>query len=233
MDVQRVLILEDDDTVANILELHLKECGFSVIRAKEGDIALKLGLSGNFHLMIVDASVPGISGFEVCKRIRVTNRELPVMFLTSKNSEADKVNGLEIGADDYVTKPFSPKEIVARVKALLRRTTPLAKGASNTTLGSLMIDRGKRKVELAGKVLDLTATEFDLLSFLTTHPGKSYSRSELLKAVWGYTHEGYEHTVNTHINRLRNKLESDPNNPIYIKTVWGVGYRSSEADECA
>jgi DNA-binding response OmpR family regulator len=177
--------------------------------------------------------LPGIDGFDVCKRIRVENRHLPILVLSARDDEVDKIVGLELGADAYMTKPFSVREFSARVKALFRRIEVDQEGRSRDeqerySFRDLSLDVAGRRVTLEGKPLDLTGREFDLLLMFMRHPGKAFSRQELLESVWGYDYSGYSHTVNSHINRLRSKIETDPSDPHYIQTVWGVGYRFAE-----
>ena len=186
-----------------------------------------------FDLIILDLMLPGIDGLEVCRRLRSKTNYTPILMLTSKSTELDRVLGLEMGADDYLTKPFSIMELVARVKAIFRRIDNLSSTNPQNALkpiaaGALAIDPEKRNVTLDGVAMDLTAKEFDLLLYFAQNPGRVYSRGQLLDHVWGYTHSGYEHTVNSHINRLRAKIEKNPNQPEFIQTVWGVGYKFSE-----
>ena len=179
--------------------------------------------------------LPGKNGFEICKTIRAADTHTPILMLTAKAEEIDKITGLEFGADDYLTKPFSIKELVARVKALLRRAQLNRQNTDSINvqinIGELSIYPNKRVIELRGNTFELTSKEFDLLMLFATNPGRAYSRQQLLDIVWGYQYSGYSHTVNSHINRLRSKIEDDPSNPIYIKTVWGVGYRFVEPEE--
>jgi DNA-binding response OmpR family regulator len=177
--------------------------------------------------------LPGLDGMEICRRLRRKPPYVPILMLTAKSSEMDRVVGLEIGADDYVSKPFSIPELLARVKAIFRRVEELSEGAREAVpdiirAGDLVIDPVGRKATLKGRTLDLTAKEFDLLLHFAGNPGKVYTRSQLLDMVWGYGHDGYEHTVNSHINRLRSKIEKDSAHPEYILTVWGVGYKFAE-----
>ncbi len=228
-----VLIVEDSAEIANLIQLHLKDINCQADIATDGGQALKLFMQGNYDLVVLDLMLPVMDGLEVCKRLRETDKIVPVIMLTSKSSELDRVLGLEIGADDYITKPFSIPELMARVKAQFRRSNLLQAPTTQTKLelGRLIIETEKHRVTLRGETLDLTAKEFDLLLHFATHPGRVYSRTELLNQIWGYSYEGYEHTVNSHINRLRSKIESDPAKPDYILTVWGVGYKFNE--ECA
>ncbi len=226
-----ILIIEDSAEIANLIQLHLKDIHCQADIAVEGAQGLKAFMQGNYDLVILDLMLPVMDGLEVCKRLRETNKMVPVIMLTSKSSELDRVLGLEIGADDYITKPFSIPELIARVKAQFRRLDVLQTPLQQTKfeLGDLAIDVEKHASTLKGKSLNLTAKEFDLLLHFATHPGRVYSRMDLLNQVWGYSYEGYEHTVNSHINRLRSKIEKDPAKPHYILTVWGVGYKFNEA----
>jgi DNA-binding response OmpR family regulator len=180
--------------------------------------------------------LPGMDGLEICRRLRGETDYVPILMLTAKASEIDRIVGLELGADDYLTKPFSVRELVARVKAIFRRVSAVraqtdAQDSPFITLGALVIETEKRKVTLDGEPITLTAKEYDLLHHFASHPGRVYTRAQLLDQVWGYGYEGYEHTVNSHINRLRGKIESDPANPRYVLTVWGVGYRFAEPQD--
>ena len=231
-----ILIVEDDPDLAKLLQIHLSDLGYEIDVASDGRTGLEKALSGSFSLVILDIMIPVIDGFEVCKRIRAENRSLPILMLTSKAEELDKVLGLELGADDYMTKPFSIRELIARVKAIFRRievtkTEKQVDDQKQLEYGDLVVDLEKRKVLLRTQALELTAKEFDLLVLFVENPGRAYSRQELLDLVWGYQYSGYSHTVNSHINRLRNKIEIDPAAPRYIKTVWGHGYRFAEPEE--
>jgi DNA-binding response OmpR family regulator len=207
--------------------------GYEVVLAHDGTSGLKRAVSDPYDLIILDIMLPGIDGLEICKRVRSRSNYTPIMMLTCKSSELDRVLGLELGADDYMTKPFSIKELLARVKALFRRVealqSPPAPGEQKRIdLGELTIDAEKRTVVIKEKPLHLTAKEFDLLLHFAQHPGRVYTRTQLLDAVWGYGYESYQHTVNSHINRLRSKIEKDPTRPRYILTVWGVGYKFAD-----
>jgi len=230
---RKILVIEDDRDIARLVELRLHDLGYEVQLAHDGVSGLKQALSKPYNLIILDLMLPGIEGLEVCRNLRAKPNYTPILMLTAKSTELDRVLGLEVGADDYLTKPFSIRELVARVKALLRRMealgSQLASGEQHTIrAGDLSIDAEKRTVTLRGKSVDLTAKEFDLLLQFAQHPGRAYTRSQLLDLVWGYAHAGYEHTVNSHINRLRAKIERDPAHPQYVLTVWGIGYRFSE-----
>ncbi len=230
---RRILIIEDDKDIAHLVELHLKDSGHDATVASDGHSGLDLALSKPFDLIILDLLLPGIDGIEICRRVRAASTTIPILMLTSRTSELDRVLGLELGADDYLTKPFSIRELLARVKALFRREEALRTEASVKTqkvvnAGGLVIDGEKRKVLHKGQPVLLTAKEFDLLLQFAQHPGRVYTRMELLDLVWGYGYEGYEHTVNSHINRLRAKIEEDPARPRYIVSVRGVGYKFAE-----
>lgn len=233
----RILIIEDDAEIADLVELHLRDQNWQVERAADGSVGLELGLAGDHDMILLDIMLPGIDGLEICKRLRQEKIKTPILMLTSRAEEFDRVLGLEIGADDYLTKPFSVRELIARIKARLRRTRAVAElehsdhGAEVLEFADLKLDLPKRKVTLAGQKIELTAKEFDLLTLFARNPGRAYSRNDLLELVWGYQYGGYDHTVNSHINRLRAKIESDPSEPRYIKTVWGHGYRFAEAEE--
>lgn len=233
---RKILVIEDDQDIARLVELHLKDLGCEVHLAHDGITGLERGLSRPYDLIILDLMLPGVDGLELCRRLRTKPNYTPILMLTARSSELDRVLGLEIGADDYITKPFSIRELLARVKALFRRVESLGSQASpgvqkTIRAGDLVIDTEKRKVTLHGKMVDLTAKEFDLLLQFAQHPGRVYTRSQLLDLVWGYGHEGYEHTVNSHINRLRAKIEKDPARPRYVLTVWGVGYKFSDPED--
>jgi DNA-binding response OmpR family regulator len=230
----RVLIVEDNRDIARVLRLHLSDAGHGVEVAHDGQLGLELAAQGGFDLVLLDVMLPKIDGLEVCRRLRATQSYVPILMLTSKASELDRVLGLEIGADDYLAKPFSIQELLARVKAILRRVErlqgPAPEGEAHALhCGDLRIDVERRAVTASGRAVDLTAKEFELLTFFARHPGRVYTRAQLLDQVWGYGHDGYEHTVNSHINRLRAKIENDPADPRYVLTVWGVGYKFAEA----
>jgi DNA-binding response OmpR family regulator len=235
--LQKILIIEDDPYVADLIEIHLKDFGHELDRAGDGLSGLEKFQQQEYALVILDLMLPKLNGFEVCKRIRAENRYTPILMLTAKSEELDKVLGLELGADDYLTKPFSVRELTARIKALFRRLeADKAKAGESAkrdelVYGELAIALEKRKVTLAGQPVELTAKEFDLLARFASHPGRAYSRQELLDLVWGHQFDGYDHTVNSHINRLRSKIEKNPADPKFIQTVWGVGYRFVEPEE--
>lgn len=224
----RILIVEDEPKTGAYLKKGLEESGFSVDLAKDGGEGLTLAQEERYDVIVLDVMLPVLDGWAVLKRLRDTHTT-PVLFLTARDDVQDRVHGLELGADDYLAKPFSVLELVARVKALLRRVDALARDsridAGTLDVAGLAIDPIAREASVDGARLDLTPREFDLLYFFARHPGKVFSRMDLLNAVWGYQHEGYEHTVNTHINRLRAKIEADPAEPVRILTVWGRGYK--------
>lgn len=231
--MNKVLVIEDDNSIAELLEIHLRDLDCEVERIGEGKQGLKAALEASHDLIILDLMLPGMDGMEICRRVRGKEVHTPILMLTAKSEEIDKVMGLESGADDYLTKPFSVREFIARVKAIFRRMEILKEDRKEDEIarmnfGELHIEPLKRKVSLQGKRVELTPKEFDLLLLLAKHPGRSYSRSQLLSLVWGYEFSGYEHTVNSHINRLRMKIEPNPAKPIYILTTWGVGYRFKE-----
>ncbi|MCU1227390.1 MAG: DNA-binding response regulator [Acidobacteria bacterium] len=230
---RKILVVEDDRDIAALVELHLRDLGADVTLAHDGRAALDLALARNFDLIVLDLMLPSVDGLEICRRLRAQNRYTPILMLTARSTDVDRIVGLEIGADDYLTKPFNVRELVARVKALLRRVDALSKNEpeeiSRMEFGELTIDVIKRRVTLRGAEVELTAREFELLLHFARHPGRVYTRAQLLDQVWGYGHEGYEHTVNSHINRLRSKIEHDQSQPGYILTVWGVGYKFRDA----
>ena len=231
----RILIIEDDPEIAGLVEFHLIDQGYRPDRAGDGESCLAQALDGDFGLIILDLMIPGIDGLEVCRRLRGEGRRTPILMLTAKSEEIDKVVGLELGADDYLTKPFSVRELMARVKAILRRAQAPPEGPQQVSqtleYEGLSIHLENRRVILNGRPVELTTKEFDLLTIFATHPGKPYTREQLLNQVWGYSYSGYEHTVNSHINRLRAKIEADPSHPRFIRTVWGFGYRFVEREE--
>jgi len=229
---RRILIVEDNLDLAGLLVMHLRDAGYTVQQAGDGRVALQLLAEDPADLVILDLMLPGLDGLDVCRRLRARADYLPILMLTAKSTELDRVLGLEVGADDYVTKPFSIRELLARVKAMFRRIDAMAETPAEPEdvlkLDGLTIDTWRRRVLLDDEEVHLTGREFDLLLQFARHPGRVYSRAQLLDLVWGYGHEGYEHTVNSHINRLRAKIEQTPDRPRYILTVWGVGYKFAE-----
>jgi DNA-binding response OmpR family regulator len=232
---KRVLLVEDDADIAEIVALHLRDEGYAVVHATDGPAGLKLLEQHAWDALVLDLMLPGIDGLEICRRARSMERYTPIIITSARGSETHRVLGLEIGADDYLAKPFSVLELVARVRALLRRIEAVSRASTTAgvvRVGDIVISALEREAKLAGNLVELTPREFDLLFFLASNPGKVYSRSELLDHVWGHRHSGYEHTVNTHINRIRAKIEIDPAKPRRILTVWGRGYKlSSEESE--
>ena len=236
MDMKKILVAEDQTDIRNLLVLNLRSAGYEVTEVADGLAALASETARANDLLVLDLMMPGMDGLELCKTLRARGCSTPILMLTAKSTELDRVLGLELGADDYLTKPFSLAELLARVKALLRRADLLrvAQSSAQTQAnalcnGELEILPVKRQVSVRGRALDFTALEFDLLLHFAQHPGHVFSRAQLLNAVWGYTHDGYEHTVTTHINRLRAKLEADPLRPQLILTVRGAGYKMREA----
>lgn len=227
-----LLVAEDQADIRDLIVLNLVNAGYQVTAVADGLAALASATEQAFDVLVLDLMMPGMDGLEVCKALRAKGHSTPILMLTAKSTELDRVLGLELGADDYLTKPFSMAELLARVKALLRRAQLLqaAQSAAQTqatTLrnGALEIWPTKREVRMQGALLEFTALEFDLLLHFAQHPGQVFSRGQLLSAVWGYSHDGYEHTVTTHINRLRAKLEQDPLRPQLVLTVRGAGYK--------
>ncbi len=234
---KRVLVVEDDRDIAQLVELHLRDLGCRCDIARDGESGLENALRGDYDLVILDIMLPGVDGLEILKEIRSGKNYTPVLMLTARSEEVDRVLGLELGADDYLTKPFSIREFIARVKAIFRRVEALREGASREedsgeiVRAALAIDRVNRKVTMRGKKVDLTPREYDLLLLFAAHPGRTYTREQLLNTIWGPQFQGYDHTVNSHINRLRAKIEEDIAHPTYILTAWGVGYRFAEGEE--
>lgn len=227
--VKRVLIVEDDIHIANLLRMHLRDEGYDVTHAASGDEGLRLLEDQQWSALVLDLMLPGVDGLEICRRARAMTRYTPIIITSARASEVHRILGLELGADDYLAKPFSMLELVARVKALLRRVEAMAQNAridaGEIEVAGIRIDPVARTAQVDGNALELTPREFDLLYFFARHPDQVYSRMDLLNQVWGQSHDGYEHTVNTHINRLRNKIERDPALPQRILTVWGRGYK--------
>ena len=226
-----ILIVEDEKDIAELIKVHMEDISLHTTLCGDGNKAVDLAISNSYSVLILDINLPGCSGLDVCRKVRKVKPEQAILMLTSRSSEVDQIVGLELGADDYMTKPFSIRELQARVQALLRRVHLLEKSKlplddnEIVSSGKLSINQITHQVELNNLTLELTATEFDLLCFMVKHPNQVFSRSQLLDQVWGYQHSGYEHTVNSHINRLRNKLLSETNSPPIIQTVFGVGYK--------
>ncbi|CAM4380271.1 response regulator transcription factor [Zobellia nedashkovskayae] len=228
--MKEILIIEDDPEIIKLLEIHLTDLIYKTSKAMDGAEGLLMALNHDYDLILLDLTLPSMDGVEICKKLRA-EKNTPVIMLTAKSEEIDRVLGLEIGADDYITKPFSIRELLARIKAVMRRTDVQQVKAENTATiacEGLFIDIDKRKVLLNDTKIELSPKEFELLVLMASNPGRNYSRTELLNMIWGYNFEGYEHTVNSHINRLRAKIESDMANPTFILTTWGVGYKFNE-----
>ncbi len=230
---KKVLVIEDQQDIADLIAMHVRDLGHSVECIADGQAGFEAARSGRYDLLILDVMLPGKDGMDIVRSLRMDRVPMPVLMLTARTGEIDRVLGLELGADDYMSKPFSVPELQARVKALLRRSELNAQAEpaaprERLTVGDLTIDSVSREARLAGKPVSLTAKEFDLLLYFAQHPGRAFTRMQLLDSVWGTTFEGYEHNVNTHINRLRSKIEADPANPQYVLTVRGVGYRFAE-----
>lgn len=230
----KVLIVEDDPDIADLIRVNLLELGIEIDHSDRGDLALVKALQNDYSLLILDVMLPGTNGLDICRQVRERKPEQAIIMLTAKSSETDRVLGLELGADDYMTKPFSVRELQARVRSQLRKVHVMQQVSAGQTkaeedkqliIGGLSIDQKTHQVIFNQHILDLTATEFELLFHLASHPNQVFSRSQLLESVWGYHHSGYEHTVNSHINRLRAKIELDATSPKIVQTVWGVGYK--------
>jgi DNA-binding response OmpR family regulator len=231
--MDKALIIEDDKDIADLIAIHLADLEFEVDKAFDGKEGLLKALNNVYKIILLDIRLPGLDGMEVCKKIRLEKIHTPIMMVTSKAEEIDKIIGFEIGADDYITKPFSIRELIARIKAILRRTELTQQVKPNDVIeeiryDGLYINITLRNVEIYSKRIELSPKEFDLLVLFSSHPGRTYTRTQLLDLVWGYQFEGYEHTVNSHINRLRSKIERNLNQPEFILTTWGVGYKFRE-----
>jgi DNA-binding response OmpR family regulator len=230
---RKALVIEDDPEIGKLVRLHLMDIQCDADVETDGARGIERFRTGNYDLVVLDLMLPGLDGLGVCKQIRALPGYVPILILTAKSTELDRVLGLEMGADDYLTKPFSVREFVARIKALFRRVEALdtRSGVDEEQIierGTLVIEPAKRRVHIGQREITLTAKEFDLLLHFARSPGKVYNRVQHQDQVWGYNHEGYEHTVNSHINRLRAKIESDPSKPEYVITVWGVGYKFND-----
>ncbi|KAB2805352.1 response regulator transcription factor [Phaeocystidibacter luteus] len=230
--MSRVLIVEDDADIIDLISIHLDDLNVEVTKAMDGQTGFDLAQSQHFDLIILDLMIPKMDGLQVCQKLRALDNFTPILMLTAKSEEFDKVLGLESGADDYMTKPFGIREFIARVKAILRRNESWNENrdtkAKTLEYGDIHIDTERRKVQLGESRIELTPKEFQLLQLLAENPGRSFSREELLSTIWGYEFQGYEHTVNSHVNRLRAKIEPNDKAPKYILTTWGVGYRFNE-----
>lgn len=229
-----LLLIEDNEDISRMIALNLEAEGFAVTRAMDGETGLAELDRARPELVVLDLMLPGIDGLQVCRSLRARPEYVPIIILSAKSTESHRVLGLELGADDYLTKPFSMPELCARVHAVLRRMDAAEQRAQQIAgvikRGALTVDPVARAVLLDGRDVVLTSKEFDLLAHFARHPGRVFTRMQLLDQVWGYQHQGYEHTVNAHINRLRMKIEAQPAKPLWIQTVWGVGYKFIEPD---
>ena len=233
---EQLLLVEDDDAIAGALRLHLEDAGYRLHREADGRDAMAAIDRQRWDLVLLDLMLPGADGWDVCRHLRARHAGVPVIMISARSAEAHRVLGLELGADDYVAKPFSMLELVARVRALLRRIEQMRSApapAAELRFGSFVLDTTRRELRRGDGVVALTLREFDLLHFLLRHKGQAFGRGELLQRVWGAGFDGYEHTVNSHINRLRSKIEDDPREPERIVTVWGVGYRFEALEQRA
>ncbi|SDD71596.1 response regulator transcription factor [Sporomusa acidovorans] len=219
-----VLLVDDDDKLLKLLKIYFEKDGFIVYTASDGIEALMAVREHKPDIMVLDLMMPGIDGWEVCRRLRKDN-DIPIIMLTARDEESDRLVGLEIGADDYVTKPFSPKEVVARAKAILRRTNRAVLQKEAIKVGRLTIDLDSYQIRRDGEIMEVTPTEFKIVELLATSPGKVYSRLQIAEQIHGYTFEGYERTIDAHIKNIRRKLEVNPKEPEYILTVYGMGYK--------
>jgi DNA-binding response OmpR family regulator len=226
-----ILIIEDEPSLARILKSYLEREGFSILTASRGDTGYELGMTEKVDLILLDLNLPGMDGMEVARGV-LKEKDIPIIMITARVEEMDKLDGLEIGADDYITKPFSPREVVARVKTVLRRVSK-AKGYETQILfKDMQIDLDSHQVKKSGQIVDLTPSEFTIVQTLAEHPGRVFTRLQLLNALQGQTYEGYERTIDAHIKNLRAKIEDDPKKPVFIKTVFGIGYKfSKDAEE--
>jgi DNA-binding response OmpR family regulator len=222
--MKRILIVDDEEMIVRTVKAYLDQEGFKTYTAYDGEEALRAFEEKGPDLIVLDLMLPKMSGIEVTRKIRSIS-SVPIIMLTAKASEADRVVGLELGADDYVVKPFSPRELVARVRAILRRIEGEKGTNERMMIGEIEIDLRSREVTVAGERIDLTPTEFDLLAYLARHPGQVFTRLQLLREVQGYTYDAFARTIDTHVKNLRHKIEKDPKDPKYILTVHGVGYR--------
>jgi two-component system, OmpR family, response regulator len=229
--MKQILVIEDDLDIGDMLGINLRDEGYAVEIATNGIEGLNRLKSQAYDLLVLDLMLPGIDGLEICRQVRLMPHYLPIIIVSAKSAETQRIIGLELGADDYLSKPYSLDELIARIRALLRRVAALNKSVQDKTgviaYGDLVINPIAHEVTLKNHPVTLTVKEFDLLLFFARNPGKAFTRLALLDQVWGYSHDGYEHTVNSHINRLRAKIEQDSAKPHYIQTVWGIGYKFS------
>ncbi len=225
--MSKVLVVDDDPGIVKVVRAYLEQDGFDVLVAYDGKKAMQIARNDKPDLVVLDLMLPEMDGWDVCRALRKES-DVPIIMLTARVEESDKLIGLELGADDYVTKPFSPRELVARVRTVLRRIQGAPPKPERISRGEITVDVSRHAVTVGGEPVDLTPTEFDLLAVLIQDAGRSFTRSQLLEKVQGYAYEGYERTVDVHIKNLRQKIENDPRNPQHIKTVYGVGYRFEE-----
>jgi len=234
LESRSILVIEDDPDIAELIRLHLSDIYQTVSIAHNGIDGKRIAASEHWDLIVLDLRLPGKNGLDLCSELRADENHVPILMLTSRSSELDRVHGLELGADDYITKPFSVIELAARIKAIFRRISATGVSIENnqsiltSEKHQLSLDPRVHRVQKCGKDIELTVKEFDLLCYFLRSPGTVFPRAHLLNKIWGFGHEGYEHTVNSHINRLRGKIENDPNKPEIITTVWGVGYKLNE-----
>lgn len=225
--MKQILLIEDEQEIADIITLHLRELDYSLTHTVDGIKGLALALRGNWNLILLDLTLPRIDGLDICRQVRECNPATPIIVVTARSGENECVLGLDVGADDYITKPFAMGEFIARVNAVMRRADSMQAPLpiDVISVNGIVLDVVRRTVSVAGQAVSLTATEFELLLHFAKSPEQVFNRAELLEHVWGTKHHGYLHTVNSHINRLRSKIESNPSKPEYIQTVWGVGYK--------
>jgi DNA-binding response OmpR family regulator len=227
---EKLLVVEDDSAIQRMISDYFRHVGYEVITASDGESGVKMAFNDRPTVIILDLMLPKVDGLSVCRQIRERHPSLPIIMLTAKDDVVDKVLGLEMGADDYMTKPFSLRELEARVRSVLRRTRAQSGESKNPDeapiiRGNLKIDPARREVTIDGRIIDLTPKEFELLALFAAHPGRVYSRKYLLENIWDYTYSGYDRTIDSHINRLRAKIEDDADHPKLVLTVWGVGYK--------
>jgi two-component system alkaline phosphatase synthesis response regulator PhoP len=230
---EKLLIVEDDPAIQRMIGDYFRHVGYDIVTASDGESGVRLAQSERPAAMILDLMLPKLDGLSVCRQVRERNSSLPIIMLTAKDDVVDKVLGLEMGADDYLTKPFSLRELEARLKTVLRRTRTRPGDSDDADQipilrGDLRIDPGRREVTVNGRAIELTPKEFELLSLFAAHPGRVYSRKYLLENIWDYTYSGYDRTIDSHINRLRSKIEENPDEPKMVLTVWGVGYKFND-----
>lgn len=225
---EKILVVDDEATIVEFVRINLEKAGFSVVSAGDGETALALAAAEHPDLIVLDVMLPGRDGFEVCRELRRTS-STPIIMLTARDEDIDKILGLELGADDYLTKPFNPRELVARIKAILRRVDRSGRPEGHVLVrGRIQLDMERHQVTAGGRPVDLTPKEFELLELFMKNPGRVFSREMLLERLWGYDFFGDSKTVDVHIRRLREKVEEDPSAPTHILTVWGVGYKFRE-----